>query len=321
MIKRLLTLVAAAAAISFGASADTLPLPLNDLGSGWDSSYDAATKTITFDDAWRGRGWWLGEVDYSAYDEVVVKFEATTFDVKIVVEYNAEGATSSEATVSAGKTEVSATLDPDYKNSVKQIYLQNSAAGTLTLTDAYLQNAVVVDPNAPVVLWEGDLALGWGDPGVVSLDQSDLIKAKVAAGDKIVFDYIAEDGNGFKMIYVPSNWEWTPMPFIAAQDNYSTQYGTIYLDATKTSAEFELAEADAEIFNNAANHGIKIQGDKVTLKKAYIMHKGSGGIADITVDENAPVEFFNLQGVRVANPENGLYIRRQGNKATKVLVK
>ena len=52
MIKRLLTLVAAAAAISFGASADTLPLPLNDLGSGWDSSYDAATKTITFDDAW-----------------------------------------------------------------------------------------------------------------------------------------------------------------------------------------------------------------------------------------------------------------------------
>ena len=49
--------------------------------------------------------------------------------------------------------------------------------------------------------------------------------------------------------------------------------------------------------------------------------KSTSGIADITVDENAPVEFFNLQGVRVANPENGLYIRRQGNKATKVFVK
>ena len=65
MIKRLLTLVAAAAAISFGASADTLPLPLNDLGSGWDSSYDAATKTITFDeiaakDAPEGNGSDLG---------------------------------------------------------------------------------------------------------------------------------------------------------------------------------------------------------------------------------------------------------------------
>lgn len=45
------------------------------------------------------------------------------------------------------------------------------------------------------------------------------------------------------------------------------------------------------------------------------------GIEGIVVDENATVEYFNLQGVRVANPENGLYIRRQGNKATKVFVK
>lgn len=45
------------------------------------------------------------------------------------------------------------------------------------------------------------------------------------------------------------------------------------------------------------------------------------GIADIVVDENAPVEYFNLQGIRVENPENGLYIRRQGNKVTKVIVK
>ncbi|WP_290458905.1 hypothetical protein, partial [uncultured Alistipes sp.] len=159
------------------------------------------------------------------------------------------------------------------------------------------------------------------EPGVVSIDQSDLVKAKVAAGDKIVFDYTAESGNGFKMIYVPANWEWTIMPFIAAQDNYSTQHETIYLDETKTSVEFVLGDADAAIFNNGASNGVKIQGDKVTLKKAYIIHKSSDGIADITVDENAPVEFFNLQGVRVANPENGLYIRRQGNKATKVFVK
>lgn len=45
------------------------------------------------------------------------------------------------------------------------------------------------------------------------------------------------------------------------------------------------------------------------------------GVANITVDANAPAEYFNLQGVRVANPENGLYIRRQGNTVTKVLVK
>ncbi len=47
----------------------------------------------------------------------------------------------------------------------------------------------------------------------------------------------------------------------------------------------------------------------------------TNGIADIVADENAPVEYFNLQGIRVENPSNGLYIRRQGNKVTKVIVK
>lgn len=43
---------------------------------------------------------------------------------------------------------------------------------------------------------------------------------------------------------------------------------------------------------------------------------------EAVVDENAPVEYFNLQGVRVANPaEGGIYIRRQGNKVSKILVK
>ncbi len=48
----------------------------------------------------------------------------------------------------------------------------------------------------------------------------------------------------------------------------------------------------------------------------------TNGVNDALIaDLNAPVEYFNLQGVRVANPENGLYIRRQGNKAAKVYVK
>lgn len=48
------------------------------------------------------------------------------------------------------------------------------------------------------------------------------------------------------------------------------------------------------------------------------------GVADIVIDdENAPVEFYNLNGVRV-NSDNlvpGLYIRRQGAKASKIIVR
>lgn len=45
------------------------------------------------------------------------------------------------------------------------------------------------------------------------------------------------------------------------------------------------------------------------------------GITDIIADDNAPVEYFNLQGIRVDNPTSGLYIRRQGNRVEKILVK
>ena len=37
------------------------------------------------------------------------------------------------------------------------------------------------------------------------------------------------------------------------------------------------------------------------------------------IDENAPAEYFDLQGRKIANPEKGLYIVRQGNKVSKVI--
>ena len=48
---------------------------------------------------------------------------------------------------------------------------------------------------------------------------------------------------------------------------------------------------------------------------------GATGVVEMVVETEAPVEYFNMQGMRVENPENGIFIRRQGNKATKVRVK
>lgn len=36
---------------------------------------------------------------------------------------------------------------------------------------------------------------------------------------------------------------------------------------------------------------------------------------------DAPVEYYNLNGVKVDNPSNGIFIRRQGGKTTKVVIK
>lgn len=60
-----------------------------------------------------------------------------------------------------------------------------------------------------------------------------------------------------------------------------------------------------------------------TWEVQYISVEGEeseSGITEIEATE-APVEYYNLQGVRVENPSNGLYIRKQGNQITKVIVK
>lgn len=43
-------------------------------------------------------------------------------------------------------------------------------------------------------------------------------------------------------------------------------------------------------------------------------------IESVTADNDAPVEYFNLQGIRVANPGHGIFIKRQGNKADKIIL-
>lgn len=47
---------------------------------------------------------------------------------------------------------------------------------------------------------------------------------------------------------------------------------------------------------------------------------GGAGVNDIEVNEtSAPTEYFNLQGMKIANPDNGVYIKRQGGKVSKVI--
>ena len=94
---------------------------------------------------------------------------------------------------------------------------------------------------------------------------------------------------------------------------------------------------ESDTGRRTATFDIEVKTDANGKQGAYILYNPSGqgftynlfaepGFIDETgaveaieaVDNNAPVEFFNLQGIRVANPENGMFIRRQGNKVSKV---
>ena len=115
MIKRLLTICAAAAALS--ASADTFDMLPTFGGGGWgDRTYDADTRTITYNDEWVGIGWWFGSgadaKDLSAYDEFVLETEESSIAYNIAIQYVEGGDNNTvSVTVPAGKTKGIAPLD------------------------------------------------------------------------------------------------------------------------------------------------------------------------------------------------------------------
>lgn len=80
----------------------------------------------------------------------------------------------------------------------------------------------------------------------------------------------------------------------------------------------EIAEGDVVVvYGKLVNYG----GTTKQMTGSYIvtLNGGTTGVEGIEIDENAPVEYYNLQGVRVENPANGLYIMRQGDKVVKVI--
>ena len=141
--------LAAFAAVSMNAA--QLDLGIGELtDAGWgDCTYNAATHTLTFPSAWGcGMGWWL-EADFSAYDRVVVEFEAAPAQIALNVEYlttGTDGQTYVQQLVGAGSKSAEITLDPARKNGVQKVYLQAGAPCSLVLKAAYAISGQAVDP-------------------------------------------------------------------------------------------------------------------------------------------------------------------------------
>ena len=98
-------------------------------------------------------------------------------------------------------------------------------------------------------------------------------------------------------------------------ENFTGTVGNVTLSLRNNYA---LESVDAGTYNVTVV--VTIFNEAPSLYVTNFEKTGSTGIESIEAAAGE-AEYFNLQGVRVANPENGLYIRRQGGKAVKVLVK
>lgn len=138
---------------------------------------------------------------------------------------------------------------------------------------------------------------------------------------------------------VPTNqhtfYEWKfPLSKLGITEDYikNTGIGVMVIDTYGQGATGS-TPYDSTCFDNATTpyHGDdsssaeKNDEDCFTYKHARIGKLStSGGVENVNAavaESDAPVEYYNLQGVRVDNPQPGIYIRRQGSKVSKVLLK
>lgn len=127
-------------------------------------------------------------------------------------------------------------------------------------------------------------------------------------------------------VSMPEKYVLTQIEFTSPSSSYfkislaSGQIGTLSgttwtAPAAPASA---MARVDAEktssvVFNVTGTS--RIETIKVSFADATV------GVESIAVEEAAPALYYNLQGVRVENPAQGLYIRVAGNKAEKVYIR
>jgi hypothetical protein len=94
-------------------------------------------------------------------------------------------------------------------------------------------------------------------------------------------------------------------------------------------------EVEAIVMGQSATKSVVFDKEKITLtitvtnvdadidgktSHTYVFKYENAGVENVEIDNNAPVEYYNLQGVKVANPANGIFIKVQGSNATKVVM-
>lgn len=85
-----------------------------------------------------------------------------------------------------------------------------------------------------------------------------------------------------------------------------------------TEYTFDLSKYAGKAKVRIGFHGISAAGMDLVVDNIRVLDK-STGLENIEAE--APVEYYDLRGMRVDNPSVGIFIRRQGSQVTKVIVK
>ncbi len=240
-----------------------------------------------------------------------------------------------------GKSECSITIKAGKANTIsrasgyKGILILANNGGTTILEDLTIDGADIAVTGSTLEQNKGNLNLknvtlknvnGSGDKGYIvimgggnaaieNLTVENCTPAAATKADVFVgLKSVTFSGNNKCSVYIEKDH------FIKAGEGLAnTEPVELRCDAARAT--------DTKIVENCADatqFKMGTPGFTLVAKEGHLhVSKTETSLIDVigSDDDNAPVEYFNLQGVRVENPENGLYIRRQGKKVEKIFVR
>ena len=168
---------------------------------------------------------------------------------------------------------------------------------------------VYVDENGEIKFFEGDGGKSRYQGALGVAPDGNSIVASSANGIVSVYEIVrAEDGS----VFLNESYRLT-----------HNMGGSAYSAAWDIAGNFYLGNATNEVVQGYALPRAEAAVTKAASKYGFAVNGGGDvvGVEKIEAeDANAPVEYYNLQGMKVANPENGIFIKKQGNKVTKVVL-
>lgn len=285
------------------------------------------------------KGTWKNGADWGFIKDGI----ATTFNVSIPEEANLSNATNSSSRIIGNIT------------SEKGGYMYVGNCATEKVVMYHLKN--MGKENQEITLKESSaFGLGnfSGDYNVQPMENDIEKLSKATNPENLVYVRYRQTKN---INYIDD--KGSVANFAAPSDSYSTcgfdvfvlsdgiKYGIYPLKYSGTySTSFAIVDLDKGnvVAQNAAEDVIKSSGslyntllaEKVSATKVNIYQftnktqvamytfeipeNLTTAIETVDVDANAPVEYYNLQGVKIENPSNGIFIKKQGTKTQKVVL-
>lgn len=270
-------------------------------------------------------------ISYLLEDENKVKFIATNGEISEIRPYRIDG-TLADAVSYANNTADIAFSNPRYKVSAKNTF-GDTVEESFSFIDVLSEREGVESPysaylvykNATGTTYERNEAVFELDKAVDSFTYS--MEGVLLKGNDLKNDYpfLLEDYT----ISLHVSWLLADSPiFLQAKDNTGSEAPARAkalddIDAAVGIYDFVESGGAPLYFNSEGKNAIN--GSVVFVPFEYAQLKIDNiqdvvtAIGEILDEDDTEEVFYNLQGVRVENPDKGIYIRVKGNKTEKIL--